>query len=198
MSSFLVIFLEIQTNRVKIMIRIYGQFWNSDMVDWGGQGRGRKGSLMGTGKPKYKSVTDSVEIDCWKQRGIYVLHNNYKTVYVGRARGGSSCIGDRLRHHLSDHLEGRWDAFSWYGIDSVRADGTLREVFKTRPMEAGDIVKAYEAIAIIIADPPLNRRQESLKGAIEIEQIEKKNFRTNRQLLEEIWASLKPEGNNLG
>ena len=60
-------------------------------------------------------------------------------------------------------------------------------------MYAKDIVKVYEAIAIIIADPPLNRRQESLKGAKEIEQKGKKGFRINRQLLEEIWARRNPE-----
>lgn len=181
------------------MIRAYGQFWNPDMVDWGRIGAGNKGSLKGIGRPKTKSGSKSKpktidNVDCWKQRGIYVLHNNYKTVYVGRAIGGkgdNSFIGDRLRHHLSDHLEGRWDAFSWYGIDSVNADGTLRG-FRTRQMEAENIVKAYEAIAIIIADPPLNRRQESLKDAIEMQQQDK-TVPTNRQLLQEILAHLNPE-----
>ena len=174
------------------MIRAYGQFWNPDMVDWGSRGKGNQGSLMGSGTPKAGSVKKPIPINCWKQRGVYVLHNNYKTVYVGRATGGNTCIGDRLRQHLSNHLEGRWDAFSWYGIDNVKADGGLRG-FATRPMKAEDIIKAYEAIAIIIADPPLNRRQESLKGAIEVEQEEKENVLTNRQLLEEIWAQLNPE-----
>ena len=167
------------------------------MVDWGSQG-GKKGSLMGSMKIKSgtKSRTKQINnVNCWEQRGIYVLHNNYKTVYVGRATGGksdNSFIGDRLRIHLRDRLEGRWDAFSWYGIDKVKADGKLREGFETRQMSAEDIVKAYEAITILIADPPLNRRQESLKDAIEIRQKERK-FLTNRELLEEILKRLGSE-----
>ena len=63
-------------------------------------------------------------------------------------------IGPRLCTHLSDHLEGRWAAFSWYGIDKVNANGELSR-FDTRPCQAEEIVKAFEAIAILIADPPL-------------------------------------------
>lgn len=105
-------------------------------------------------------------------------------------------IGVRLRHHLSDHLEGRWDAFSWYGIYRINADGKLSNVHM-RQVKAVDIIKAYEAIAIIIADPLLNRRQESLQGAIEIRQ-KKEESTTDRQLLEKIWNRLNAEENGLG
>ena len=170
------------------MIRVYGQFWNPDIVDWK-PGRGKKASMEGIGKPN----KEIVPIDGWKQRGIYVLHNNYKTVYVGRAVGGAqNTIGPRLCQHLSDRLEGRWDAFSWYGIDSINDDGKMRSSrpAQTRQMSTKDIIEAYEALAILIADPPLNRRQESLKGAVEVQQAER-TFRTDRELLEEILADLK-------
>ena len=170
------------------MIRAYGQFWNPDMVDWK-PGRGKKCSLKGTGIHPAKTAKNPIDIDGWEQRGIYVLHNNYKTVYIGRAAGENMSIGPRLCTHLSDHLEGRWDAFSWYGIDKVNANGELSR-FDTRPCPAEEIVKAFEAIAILIADPPLNRRRESLRGAIEVQQAENKDFRTDRQLLEDILKKL--------
>ena len=171
------------------MICVYGQFWNPDIVDWN-PGRGKKGSLEGTGKPNPNKGT--VTIDGWRQRGIYVLHNNYKTVYVGRAGSEPSTIGPRLCQHLSDRLEGRWDAFSWYGIDSINDNGKMRSSGRaqTRQMSTKDIIEAYEALAILIADPPLNRRHESLKGAVEVEAsrkaiphqsgVARKNLETSR------------------
>ena len=158
------------------------------MVDWkiGARGSARRGSLKGTGEHPAKKAKNPIDIDAWEQRGIYVLHNNYKTVYVGRT---TEKIGPRLRDHLSNHLEGRWDAFSWYGINKVNANGELTR-FNTRPCSAGEIVKAFEAIAILIANPPLNRREESLKQAIEVQQVQDNDFLTNRQLLEKIWDHL--------
>src|SRR5438093_8925704 len=66
-----------------MLIRAYGQFWNPDIVDWGKQGPGNQGQLIGNGKWGSTTVT----IDSWKQHGIYVLHDEFKCVYVGQTSG---------------------------------------------------------------------------------------------------------------
>ena len=70
----------------------------------GKRGAGNKGTLIGKIKPSNK------HIDFWEARGVYVLHDNFKAIYVGKAFGTS--LGKRVRDHLSDRLAGRWDMFS--------------------------------------------------------------------------------------
>jgi hypothetical protein len=96
-----------------MLIRAYGQYWNPDIVDWGKQGPGNKGQLLGSGK--WGATT--IDIDVWDQHGIYVLHDEFRCVYVGQTSG--QFLGKRLRDHLTDRFAGRWDMFSWFGIDSV-------------------------------------------------------------------------------
>lgn len=47
------------------------------------------------------------------------------------------------------------------------------------------MVETLEAITILITDPPLNRKRESLTGAIEVEQVGGQ-LRTIRSYLEEL------------
>ena len=47
------------------------------------------------------------------------------------------------------------------------------------------MVDTLEAITILITDPPLNRKRESLAGAIEVEQVGGE-LRTVRSYLEEL------------
>ena len=94
------------------LIKCYGEFWNPDIVDWGTQGKGNKGTLIGKIKPSNK------HIDFWESRGIHVLHDNFKTICVGKAI--KSALGKRLRDHLSDRLAGRWDMFSRFSVSAVR------------------------------------------------------------------------------
>lgn len=62
--------------------------------------------------------------DFYDQRGIYILYGDYGPYYVGlTARRG---LGVRLREHLEDSHEGKWDRFSWFGFRGVRtAKNTL-------------------------------------------------------------------------
>jgi len=96
------------------LIKFYGTFWNPDTVDWGKRGRGNKGKLTGKVKP------NRMHIDFWEARGIYVLHDNFKAIYVGQTMDP---LGGRLRDHLSDRLAGRWDMFSWFSISAIRKTG---------------------------------------------------------------------------
>ena len=164
------------------LIKCYGEFWNPDMVDWGKRGAGNKGKLIGQIKPSNK------HIDFWEARGIYVLHENFKAIYVGQAF--STQIGKRLRDHLSDRIAGRWDMFSWYSTSAVRT--TTRDVSKPgqRQIRPETIVDTMEALAILVADPALNRKREALPNAFEAEQVSSPTPQTIRHYLHEILNKL--------
>jgi len=164
-----------------MLIRAFGQFWNPDIVDWGSRGAGNKGSLLGKGKWGHHVVS----IDAWGQHGIYVLHDEFKCIYLGQAFSGT--LGERLRAHLTDRFAGRWDMFSWYGIDSVKRDGTLRKA-GTRQIKPQTLVATIEALGILLADPPLNRKRESLARAILVEQQKSPHPHTLRHYLQQILA----------
>ncbi|HEX7860208.1 MAG TPA: GIY-YIG nuclease family protein [Verrucomicrobiae bacterium] len=162
-----------------MLIRAYGQFWNPDIVDWGKQGPGNKGTMLGSGK----WGSNTVNIDSWEQHGIYILHDDFKCVYVGQTCG--QFLGKRLRDHLTDRFAGRWDMFSWYGIDSVKKSGKLRRA-GARQVPPDELIRTIEALGILIADPPLNRKRESLKKAILVEQTKSPHPHTIRHYLQEL------------
>jgi hypothetical protein len=173
-----------------MLIKAYGTFWNPDIVEWGRKGHGKGGKLIGCVK---KDKTPK-EIDFWKSRGIYVLHADFKTVYVGKSF--KTCIGKRLRDHLTDRFAWRWDMFSWYGISNPRF--TEKDVSEPgeRFIGPNEIVDGLEALAILIADPALNRKRESLSTAYYAEQPKDAKPRTIRSYLEELLA--RARGANLG
>lgn len=164
------------------LIKCYGEFWNPDMVEWGKRGAGNKGTLIGKIKPSNK------HIGFWEARGVYVLHDNFKAIYVGKAFGTS--LGKRVRDHLSDRLAGRWDMFSWYSTSAVRA--TKKDVSKPgqRQIKPETIIDTMEALAILIADPALNRKRETISNAYEAEQVSSPNPMTVRHYLQEILNKL--------
>jgi len=59
-----------------MLIRTFGEFWNPDTVDWGSKGAGNKGRLLG--KAKKDGLTR--EVDFWGQVGLYILHDDFRTV----------------------------------------------------------------------------------------------------------------------
>ena len=169
-----------------MLIKAYGTFWNPEIMDWGSLGRGNSGKLLGI-----VSFDDGTkkEIDFWDARGIYVLHKEFNSIYVGKAFGTS--IGKRVRDHLTDRLAGRWDMFSWYSVSTPRKiEGGLRKP-GTRQISPENYIDTFEALAILISDPPLNRKRESLKGAYEVVQKEQPHPRSLRSYLEEILITVK-------
>lgn len=170
-----------------MLIKAYGMFWNPEIMDWGSPGAGKGGKLIG--KVKFEDGTKK-EVDFWKAKGIYVLHNEFNSIYVGKAFGTS--IGKRLRDHLTDRLAGRWDMFSWYSVSAPKKiDGGVTVPGK-RQITPETYIDTFEALAILISDPPLNRKRESLKGAFEVTQKEHPHQRTLRSYLEEILSEIKP------
>ena len=64
-----------------MLIRAFGLLWNPDTVDWGKRGAGNKGNLKG----KIKRNGHTHTIDFWEAQGLYVLHADFKAIYVGKA-----------------------------------------------------------------------------------------------------------------
>lgn len=158
-----------------MLIYAYGHFWNPDIVNWSGK------DLAGIVRHKKKDL----EINFWEARGIYVLYSEFRPIYVGKAY--KLPIGKRLADHLSDRLAGRWDMFSWYSMSKVNT--TYKNIAappKKRITLFETINGTLEALAILIADPPLNRRRESLRGAKEAAQKEQKAPMTVRKYLQTI------------
>jgi len=160
-----------------MLIKAYGLYWNPDIVDWGNSG---KGALEGKIKRKKKKHL----INFWEAKGIYVLHADFKTVYVGKAFKTS--IGKRLRDHLSDRFAGRWDMFSWFSVSNPRITQADVSRLGERYLGPGTIASTLEALAILIADPALNRKRESLAGAYDAQQPENAKPKTIRAYLEQL------------
>lgn len=168
-----------------MLIKAYGTFWNPDIVEWGKRGRNGKGMLLGwvtKGDYKYK-------IDFWEASGIYVLLSEFRAIYVGKAH--RTALGQRLRDHLSDRFAGRWDMFSWFSVSGVRT--TTFDVSKPgqRQITPRQMIDAMEALGILIGDPALNRKRESLQGALEAIQPDDARPKTIRKYLEVLLAKVK-------
>ena len=163
-----------------MLIRAYGMYWNPEVVDWGTPGAGNQGTLIGSVKRDGRSY----HIDFWNAYGVYVLHHEFAAVYVGKA--ATTRLGARLRNHLTDRHAGRWDMFSWFSLSKVRV--TQKDVSDpgTRYLSQKTVNNTLEALAILIADPKLNRRRESLPSAVRVVQIASPHPRTIRSYLERI------------
>ena len=151
----------------------------------GTKGAGNKGKL--SGKVKLNGKTH--EIDFWAAQGIYVLHADFRAVYVGKA--DAKRLGPRLKDHLTDRFASRWDMFSWFSLSTivttykgVRAPGERQVTAKT-------LTDTLEALAILVADPALNRKRESLPSAAQAGQVKSLHPQTVRQHLEDILQKLK-------
>jgi hypothetical protein len=168
------------------LIKLYGEFWNPDIIEWGEQGAGKKGRLLGS----IKIDGNKRDVDFWEALGVYVLYDNFHVTYVGKAF--STSIGRRVRDHLTDRLAGRWDMFSWYSTSNYRK--TTNDLSKAgqRILNPETIVTTLESLAILIIDPPLNRRHESLPNALEAQQSKSPHPSTIRHYLQEILKRLEP------
>lgn len=143
---------EITKESRKTIIKAFGKYWLRDKVDWSKT----EPSLIG------RQTSKSQLVDFKTMRGVYMLYDNHQLVYVGEAVKES--IAKRLKHHTKDRLCNRWNRFSWFGIDGVNQNGTIRKV-NTFSVKSDDVVKALEAIVIEGAEPLHNKRGgDYLKG----------------------------------
>lgn len=91
----------------------FGMFWRRDLVLW------TRAKLLGTQSSAAESVNFS------EQKGVYLLHDRDRVVYVGRA---DDTLFARVRAHTVDRLSGRWDRFSWFGLRAVQDNGQLAPI----------------------------------------------------------------------
>ena len=165
------------------LIKIYGELWNPDTVDWGKRGAGNRGKLEG----KVKTDGNTYIADFWEARGVYVLYDNFRAIYVGKTE--DQFMGVRLRQHLTDRLAGRWDMFSWYSLSSFRK--LTKDVAKPgKRYLTPEMINTLEALAILISDPRLNRKREKLPAALLAEQLDTPHPNTVRHYLETVLAKL--------
>jgi hypothetical protein len=177
-----------------VLIKSYGLYWSIDSVQWGRKGPG--GSSRMDGEARIQTM--NVVCDFWNERAVYALFEEYKCIYIGKAV--STPLGQELSNRRRGRFAGRWDTFSWFGLGKRVADKERRNNDATRYMtinppghrnlSPADIVGALEALSILLVNPPLNRRHETLKGAHEFDQVGQEDRRTLRQVLGSIEKSL--------
>jgi hypothetical protein len=111
--------------------------------------------------------------DFYEQPGIYILYGNHGAIYVGIT--GNPGLGSRIRDHLSDRLEGKWDKFSWFAYGSLHLDRRGIEIPTRLALEAIPhryAIRDFEAAIIRALDVPSNKKRAGFRaGGIEWEQV---------------------------
>jgi hypothetical protein len=135
------------------LVRSLGMFWNSSKVNWKANPK-----VLG------QAQAGSDVVDFADQRGIYLLHDRDRVLYVGRVvdRG----LGQRLFEHTRDRLNGRWDRFSWFGLNEVGEDGALKPA-SLPSMSPELLIATLEAVLIEALEPPQNRKRGDQYAAAE-------------------------------
>lgn len=151
-----------------VLIHAFGMYWSRDKVSW-----------ETTPKIFGKQQERSTPVDFYEQQGVYLLHNGHTVVYVGRTT--EQPLGQRLRQHTGDRLNGRWDKFSWFGVYPVSEHGRLEDA------EGADytltmLIVTMEALLIEGLEPPQNRKRGDDFRAVEFIQVEDKQIRMNQKL----------------
>lgn len=139
--------IETQTaqSNSKTIIKAYGKMWSRAQIDW------QRCHPVLLGSPHKMSQY----IDFNKMRGVYMLYDqNGNLVYVGLATNG---IGDRLKDHTRDKHANAWTQFSWFGIDNIKQDGTIKRSTHLQTT-ISDVASALESVIIIGVQPPRNMK----------------------------------------
>lgn len=171
------------------LIKAYGEYWNPDLVNWGRRGRGGRAALKGFARPGGLKKSQ-YEVDMWMATAVYCLFSDFQPVYVGKSVEN---LGPRIKSHLEDHKQGRWDLFSFYSLSSAKRDGQASRAGQ-RQLTPDNVVAAFEAVCIRTFDPPLNRRHERL-GDSAVEIVQEGDTRAVRSYLQEILDRLAGEDN---
>ena len=129
------------------IIKVFGMFWDRSKIDWSKSNV----KLLGQQNPK------SDPVDFRDIRGIYLLYDQREVIYVGQAI--DSPIVKRLKDHTRDRLSGRWNRFSWFGLDGINPDGTVSKAEDAPTIKLGDLANALEGIMIEGLEPRQNRKQ---------------------------------------
>lgn len=142
--------IEIEKENKSKIIKIFGMFWDRTKINWA------------DGKMEGQQNSKSDPLDFTNVRGIYLLYDGREVVYVGQALDSS--ILKRLKDHTRDRLSGRWNRFSWFGIDGINPDGSIAKVEDVFNVNLGDLINSLEGILIEGLEPRQNRKQGNKFG----------------------------------
>lgn len=160
------------------LINAFGMYWARSNVLW-------------TAKPKIlgQQQPGSIPVDFYDQRGVYLLHDGRAVVYVGRTT--DQPLGARLRQHVSDRLNGRWDRFSWFGVYPASESGAL-DSSAVGSYNLEMLITTMEALLIEGLEPPQNRKRGDDFKAVEFLQVEDPQIQKDQiiQLMDELKKKL--------
>ncbi len=131
------------------IINSFGMYWKRDLIIW----RPSQIKVLG------KQSVGAKSVNFYQQRGIYILYDYHKVVYVGRVIDRP--MGKRLYEHTIDRLNSRWNRFSWFGHYDVTEDGKLHEILPSKNSLLS-LTVSLESILIEALEPPQNRRRGAL------------------------------------
>ncbi len=163
------------TKEILRIINAFGIYWNRNLVHWK-----TTPDLLGI------QQIGASEVNFKDQIGVYLLHDNRETIYVGQAI--DQTLGQRLKNHTTDRLGGRWDRFSWFGFYPVKENGKLNLEIKFKDLTLKNLGDILEAILIESIEPRQNRKQGNLFFGLEYLQQEAPEIK--KKLKEEIIREL--------
>lgn len=166
-------------------IRNFGHYWSRELIDWGWQGQGNQGRLLGS----LRTNAEKADADFRNQIGIYVLYDeNREAVYVGQTGRGNNRLFHRLRQHSRGPMRDRWTSFSWFGFLHVDDDGQLVELdeyaIPAHPLT--DALNQFEAILLQVIEPRLAKQGPNWNGTVEYFQFAEDEVTT----LDHLWNEL--------
>ncbi|MCW0484866.1 HTH domain-containing protein [Gaoshiqia sediminis] len=142
------------------IINSFGIFWERDKVLWR-----NNPDLFGI------QQRGATPVNFKEQIGIYLLYDNREVIYVGQAI--KQTLGKRLYDHTQDRLSGRWNRFSWFGILSIREEGSLQKPSNENlNIDFNVFADTLESILIESIEPRQNRKQGNLFSGIDYIQEE--------------------------
>jgi hypothetical protein len=140
------------------VVKAFGMYWQRKLVDWS-----NSPTLLG------EQSRGAQQVNFADQIGVYLLHDQGRTVYVGRTT--EQPLGRRIYQHTYDRLNGRWNRFSWFGFLPVRQDGSfVRDHDELPDQEA--LITTLESVLIETVEPPQNRKRGDNIRAVEYLQAE--------------------------
>jgi hypothetical protein len=171
------------------IIQTYGLFWNESDVYW--NTTSKNAQLLGFPHRSKNSGPRNFK----DQVGIYVLYSGHDIIYVGQTGSGNNRLFSRLKKHRNDHLAGRWDKFSWFGLlrllDSGRLSGANLRTTSSLQVSLNHI----EAVLLAATEPVLNKQGGRFgRQAKKIHQYrDEKLGKTESDLIRDIWQSLQSD-----
>ncbi len=129
------------------LIAAFGMYWSREDILW----KTTNTNLWGQQQDGAKLV------DFFDQRGIYILYDQNKLVYVGEAT--DRALGKRLSEHTKDRHKTRWDRFSWFGLKKVTDKGELRDLNDSIELTISSLIAHLEALLIEACEPVQNRQR---------------------------------------